>query len=501
MIAEPIRKMPLAASFAAGRSSLLQRKSGRASAHRETSTQAPPIVNEVLRSPGQPLDSGTRAFMEPRFGCNFADVQVHPDAKAADSADAVNAHAYTVGRHLVFGRGQYAPGSPAGQRLLAHELTHVVQQSGRQSGGSLQVAPAKDQAEGAADRAADQVLAGAHGQAQVSPPSSGGEVLQRQPKEPETKKEGTPDPSGPDKTPASPSAASNKCPPFPAPGFEAVVSTEALGSPVGDVFNAGDGDLTVGVGEAFDLSYHSVAGADRHKNPPPEFFGGLHWVKRGSGTLNADETSGAGKWKAPETPGDVTLVIRTVAQNCEMARVKIHVVDPTKEKQPKAKPSHGRAPEPEDPPNAPFSDTVAWNYIGSALGKHKVIWDAYQYLWGLRNAPHSLKTEPDMCSDPSLAAAEHYLYARTLVQDFGFPSSPVAGGTILYGTVKDLMRNHGLDLQLGRCPTTPNSDEQVKFGKWGAMDGSDFNLENLSYCAFGWCGKDNPRYDFSDQEK
>src|SRR5215213_8121459 len=90
---------------------------------------APPIVDEVMRSPGQPLDPPTRAFMEPRFGHDFSRVRVHTDARAAQSARAVNALAYTVGQDVVFGTGQYAPGTTAGTRLLAHELTHVVQQS------------------------------------------------------------------------------------------------------------------------------------------------------------------------------------------------------------------------------------------------------------------------------------------------------------------------------------------------------------------------------------
>ena len=63
--------------------------------------QAPAIVNEVLRSSGQPLDESTRTFMEPRFGYNFGQVRIHTDAKAAESAQAVNARAYTVGQHVV----------------------------------------------------------------------------------------------------------------------------------------------------------------------------------------------------------------------------------------------------------------------------------------------------------------------------------------------------------------------------------------------------------------
>lgn len=93
----------------------------------------PPIVHEVLSSPGQPLDSATRAFMEPRFGYDFSRVRIHTDSKAAESARAVNALAYTVGHDVVFGGGRYAPNKPDGQHLLAHELTHTIQQS-RESG-------------------------------------------------------------------------------------------------------------------------------------------------------------------------------------------------------------------------------------------------------------------------------------------------------------------------------------------------------------------------------
>jgi hypothetical protein len=91
-------------------------------------TAVPPIVHEVLRSPGLPIDLASRAFMERRFGHDFSGVCVHRDAKAAESAAAVDAQAYTVGRHVVFGAGQYAPHTTAGKGLLAHELAHVIQQ-------------------------------------------------------------------------------------------------------------------------------------------------------------------------------------------------------------------------------------------------------------------------------------------------------------------------------------------------------------------------------------
>jgi hypothetical protein len=98
---------------------------------------APGIVHDVLRAPGQPLDSGTRNFMEPRFGHDFSGVRVHNDARAAASTRSVNAQAYTVGNDVVFGSRQYAPESDAGRRLLAHELTHVVQQTAGADGTRL----------------------------------------------------------------------------------------------------------------------------------------------------------------------------------------------------------------------------------------------------------------------------------------------------------------------------------------------------------------------------
>ena len=110
---------------AACRKQRLQRK---AAGQTET-IDVPPSVHEVLRSPGQPLDVATRAFFEPRFGHDFSAVRIHTDAKAAESAQAVNALAYTVGQDVVFGAGQHAPEANVGRRLMAHELTHVVQQA------------------------------------------------------------------------------------------------------------------------------------------------------------------------------------------------------------------------------------------------------------------------------------------------------------------------------------------------------------------------------------
>jgi hypothetical protein len=124
-------------------------------------SDAPPIVHDVLRSPGQALDLQTRAFMEPRFGHNFANVRVHSDARAAESARAVNANAYTVGRDIVFGNGRYCANQRDGQRLLAHELTHVVQQRGQPlaTAGDLATNSPGDSFEHEADAAAEQVIA------------------------------------------------------------------------------------------------------------------------------------------------------------------------------------------------------------------------------------------------------------------------------------------------------------------------------------------------------
>jgi hypothetical protein len=89
----------------------------------------PPIVQSALTSgPGQPMDPETRAAMESRFGEDFSQVRVHTDGRAAESAKAVDARAYTVGRDIVFSEGVYTPHSGQGSRLLAHELAHVIQQ-------------------------------------------------------------------------------------------------------------------------------------------------------------------------------------------------------------------------------------------------------------------------------------------------------------------------------------------------------------------------------------
>jgi Domain of unknown function (DUF4157) len=116
-----------------------KRKLQRSATTSATSELAPSIVHDVLRSPGHPLDSATRSFFEPRFGRDFSHVRVHTDTQAASSAKSIQARAYTAGPNIAFASGQYAPETPAGRTLLAHELTHVVQQAsflGRDLGGA-----------------------------------------------------------------------------------------------------------------------------------------------------------------------------------------------------------------------------------------------------------------------------------------------------------------------------------------------------------------------------
>jgi hypothetical protein len=88
----------------------------------------PAVADAVLRTPGRPLDVATRELMEWSLGHDFSRVRVHTDAQAAASASALHARAYTVGSSVVFQTGQYAPSTPEGRRLLAHELAHVMQQ-------------------------------------------------------------------------------------------------------------------------------------------------------------------------------------------------------------------------------------------------------------------------------------------------------------------------------------------------------------------------------------
>jgi hypothetical protein len=131
-------------------------------ATRSGAVQVPPTVHEVLRSPGQPLEGTDRAAMESRFGYDFSQVRVHTGGPAASSARSLDALAYTLGSNIVFGQGRYAPATEAGRRLLAHELTHVIQQRTDPAhagwgGGGLRIGDPHDILETEATRTADTV--------------------------------------------------------------------------------------------------------------------------------------------------------------------------------------------------------------------------------------------------------------------------------------------------------------------------------------------------------
>jgi len=142
----------------------------------DTPSEAPLIVHDVLRSPGQPLDAATRSFFEPRFGHDFSQVRVHTDARAAESARAVNALAYTVGRDVVFGAGEYSPKANAGRGLLAHELAHVIQQRNSEANSAPVAVSASHGLEVEADRAASAAVVSGH----ASVLHAAGPTLQKQ---------------------------------------------------------------------------------------------------------------------------------------------------------------------------------------------------------------------------------------------------------------------------------------------------------------------------------
>jgi hypothetical protein len=148
-------------TVAGGGCSECEKKKGtlqRKASNREPANYVPSIVQEVLGSPGQPLDAQTRAYMEPRFGHDFSQVRTHDDDRAAESASSVGALAYTAGKHVVFGKSQYSPGTDAGRRLMAHELAHVTQNPDQLSQSKRLLSEPTDASEQAADRLAAQVV-------------------------------------------------------------------------------------------------------------------------------------------------------------------------------------------------------------------------------------------------------------------------------------------------------------------------------------------------------
>jgi hypothetical protein len=151
----------------AGLDSAIQRNHASRVLQRDARTRSaaaaqPDLIHGVLNSPGRPLDPATRGVMEPQLGHDLSGVRVHSDADAAEAARSVNATAFTAGNHVVFGSGRYAPGTPSGQRMLAHELTHVRQQargpvSGTAIGNGLSVSDPHDAFEREARANADRI--------------------------------------------------------------------------------------------------------------------------------------------------------------------------------------------------------------------------------------------------------------------------------------------------------------------------------------------------------
>ena len=150
----------------------LQRLAGNANVRRlvagedeEAQPSRSPVLDVVGRGGGRPLDEGLRTDMESRLGADFGDVRVHTDSQASQSAEAVNAHAYTVGNDVVFRSDRWNPESSDGRQTLAHELTHVVQQrsgpvDGTATGDGVRVSDPSDTFETAADATAAAAMRG-----------------------------------------------------------------------------------------------------------------------------------------------------------------------------------------------------------------------------------------------------------------------------------------------------------------------------------------------------
>ncbi|HLM54878.1 MAG TPA: DUF4157 domain-containing protein [Pyrinomonadaceae bacterium] len=140
-VADEVMSGATAGPGRSGASGLQRRTAAAAGPSPAGPAAAPPVVREALDAPGRPLEAGTRDFMESRFGHDFSRVRIHDDTRADASSRALDAAAYTVGRDIVFRAGRYEPGTAAGRRLIAHELTHVLQQGAAGLGPRLQRQP------------------------------------------------------------------------------------------------------------------------------------------------------------------------------------------------------------------------------------------------------------------------------------------------------------------------------------------------------------------------
>lgn len=187
----------------------LQRAVGNSGVATLADEERSPVHDVINSGGGSPLDTDTRADMESRFGQDFGDVRVHNDGAAHESAKSVNAQAYTVGSNIVFQRDKYDPASDASKHMLAHELTHVVQQrsgpvDGTPSGGGISLSDPGDRFERDAVANADRVMSpstplatpvdagGGSAVQRCGPGCDDGEAVQRQeasPAEEETEEE------------------------------------------------------------------------------------------------------------------------------------------------------------------------------------------------------------------------------------------------------------------------------------------------------------------------
>src|SRR5215471_7067622 len=111
-------------------------------------------------SPSHPLDKATRDYFEPRFGFDFSTIKIHTDCEAVRLAARLDARAFTFGPHIAFGQGEYEPGTEEGRRLIAHELTHVVQHDGGMEATRMTMSQPGDRFEREADAVAPRVVGG-----------------------------------------------------------------------------------------------------------------------------------------------------------------------------------------------------------------------------------------------------------------------------------------------------------------------------------------------------
>lgn len=170
----------------------LQRSAGNAAmgALVQRKEEESPVKEVVGKGGGTSLDDGVRQKMESSLGHDFSDVKVHTGSSAANAAQSVQAQAFTVGNELVFNDGKYNPSSPEGQRTIAHELTHVVQQRsgavpGESREGGIKVSDPGDWAEKQAEATADAVMSGGDAHAgHDHAPATAGAGVQRETEEP-----------------------------------------------------------------------------------------------------------------------------------------------------------------------------------------------------------------------------------------------------------------------------------------------------------------------------